>query len=109
MVRAVPNGIRIAAYAFVALTMLLLLAPLVVNRKGLYTDLAKWARGKGFEQLCSSHAECAPGFACAQEFSGYLHCIQYCTTNAQCQGLYYCLGQFNPALYAGGTKLSYCF
>ena len=27
------------------------LAPLVVNRKGLYTDLAKWARGKGFEQL----------------------------------------------------------
>ncbi len=29
-----------------------LLAPLVVNRKGLYTDLAKWARGKGFEQLC---------------------------------------------------------
>jgi excinuclease ABC subunit A len=28
-----------------------LLAPLVVNRKGLYTDLAKWARGKGFEQL----------------------------------------------------------
>ena len=30
MVRAVPTGIRIAAYAFVALTMLLLLAPLVV-------------------------------------------------------------------------------
>ncbi len=28
-----------------------LLAPLVVHRKGLYTDLAKWARGKGFEQL----------------------------------------------------------
>ena len=28
-----------------------LLAPLIVNRKGLYTDLAKWARGKGFEQL----------------------------------------------------------
>ena len=28
-----------------------LLAPLVVNRKGLYTDLAKWARAKGFEQL----------------------------------------------------------
>ncbi len=28
-----------------------LLAPLVVARKGLYTDLAKWARGKGFEQL----------------------------------------------------------
>ena len=28
-----------------------LLAPLVVNRKGLYTDLAKWARGKGFERL----------------------------------------------------------
>ncbi len=27
------------------------LSPLVVNRKGLYTDLAKWARGKGFEQL----------------------------------------------------------
>src|SRR5712671_1585023 len=25
-----------------------LLAPLVVNRKGYYTDLAKWARGKGF-------------------------------------------------------------
>ena len=28
-----------------------LLAPLVNNRKGLYTELAKWARGKGFEQL----------------------------------------------------------
>ncbi len=28
-----------------------LLAPLVVNRKGLYTDLAKWARNKGFTQL----------------------------------------------------------
>ena len=27
------------------------LAPLIVNRKGLYTDLAKWARGKGFERL----------------------------------------------------------
>ncbi len=27
------------------------LAPLVVNRKGLYTDLAKWARGKGYTQL----------------------------------------------------------
>nr|MBL8454585.1 excinuclease ABC subunit UvrA [Zoogloeaceae bacterium] len=28
-----------------------ILAPLVVARKGLYTDLAKWARNKGFEQL----------------------------------------------------------
>ena len=28
-----------------------LLAPLVVHRKGLYTDLAKWARNKGFAQL----------------------------------------------------------
>jgi excinuclease ABC subunit A len=28
-----------------------LLAPLVVNRKGVYTDLAKWALGKGFEYL----------------------------------------------------------
>ena len=28
-----------------------LLAPLVVNRKGLYTDLAKWARGKGVSHL----------------------------------------------------------
>ncbi|PKO50794.1 MAG: excinuclease ABC subunit A, partial [Betaproteobacteria bacterium HGW-Betaproteobacteria-21] len=28
-----------------------LLAPLVSNRKGLYTDLAKWARGKGHTQL----------------------------------------------------------
>ncbi|QDF95130.1 excinuclease ABC subunit A [Azoarcus sp. DD4] len=27
------------------------LAPLIVNRKGLYTDLAKWARGKGYAQL----------------------------------------------------------
>ncbi|TVT52117.1 MAG: excinuclease ABC subunit A [Azoarcus sp. PHD] len=27
------------------------LAPLVTNRKGLYTDLAKWARGKGHAQL----------------------------------------------------------
>jgi excinuclease ABC subunit A len=28
-----------------------LLAPLVVHRKGYYTDLAKWARGKGYEFL----------------------------------------------------------
>ena len=28
-----------------------LLAPLVVNRKGYYTDLAKWARGKGYGAL----------------------------------------------------------
>jgi excinuclease ABC subunit A len=28
-----------------------LLAPLVVNRKGVYTDLAKWARGKGHTHL----------------------------------------------------------
>jgi len=30
---------------------LTLLAPLVVSRKGYYTDLAKWAAKKGFEQL----------------------------------------------------------
>ncbi|HEX6319923.1 MAG TPA: excinuclease ABC subunit UvrA, partial [Burkholderiales bacterium] len=30
---------------------IVLLAPLVVNRKGLYTDLAKWAAGKGYRQL----------------------------------------------------------
>jgi excinuclease ABC subunit A len=28
-----------------------LLAPLVINRKGVYTDLAKWASGKGFTHL----------------------------------------------------------
>ncbi len=28
-----------------------LLAPLIVNRKGVYTDLAKWARGKGYVHL----------------------------------------------------------
>ena len=28
-----------------------LLAPLIVNRKGVYTDLAKWAKGKGFTHL----------------------------------------------------------
>jgi excinuclease ABC subunit A len=28
-----------------------LLAPLVVARKGIYTDLAKWARGRGFSHL----------------------------------------------------------
>ncbi|MDH5212496.1 MAG: ATP-binding cassette domain-containing protein, partial [Betaproteobacteria bacterium] len=28
-----------------------LLAPLIVNRKGVYTDLAKWARGKGYGHL----------------------------------------------------------
>ncbi|HUF81264.1 MAG TPA: excinuclease ABC subunit UvrA, partial [Burkholderiales bacterium] len=28
-----------------------LLAPLVINRKGYYTDLAKWARGKGYTHL----------------------------------------------------------
>jgi excinuclease ABC subunit A len=27
------------------------LAPLVLNRKGVYTDLAKWAAGKGYSQL----------------------------------------------------------
>ncbi|TAG48852.1 MAG: excinuclease ABC subunit UvrA [Betaproteobacteria bacterium] len=27
------------------------LAPLIINRKGLYTDLAKWAKGKGFSHL----------------------------------------------------------
>jgi excinuclease ABC subunit A len=30
---------------------ILLLAPLVVGRKGYYTDLAKWASGKGFSHL----------------------------------------------------------
>jgi excinuclease ABC subunit A len=29
----------------------IILAPLIVNRKGLYTDLAKWAKGKGFAHL----------------------------------------------------------
>ena len=28
-----------------------LMAPLVVNRKGIYTELAKWASGKGFDHL----------------------------------------------------------
>jgi len=28
-----------------------ILSPLVVSRKGLYTELAKWARGKGFDTL----------------------------------------------------------
>ncbi|MGH8704460.1 MAG: excinuclease ABC subunit UvrA, partial [Burkholderiales bacterium] len=28
-----------------------LMAPLIVNRKGVYTDLAKWARGKGYTHL----------------------------------------------------------
>ncbi len=28
-----------------------LLAPLIVNRKGVYTDLAKWAASKGYKQL----------------------------------------------------------
>ncbi|TCO81764.1 UvrA family protein [Plasticicumulans lactativorans] len=28
-----------------------LLAPLVLNRKGLYTELARWARGKGYARL----------------------------------------------------------
>src|SRR6185369_14258077 len=28
-----------------------LLAPLIVSRKGLYTDLARWAKSKGFTQL----------------------------------------------------------
>ena len=32
-----------------------LLAPLVVNRKGVYTDLAKWARGKGHTHLRVDH------------------------------------------------------
>jgi excinuclease ABC subunit A len=37
---AAPSGQRIG-----------LLAPLVVNRKGYYTDLAKWAKGKGYTHL----------------------------------------------------------
>jgi excinuclease ABC subunit A len=31
--------------------MVTVLAPLVVSRKGYYTDLAKWAAGKGYKQL----------------------------------------------------------
>jgi excinuclease ABC subunit A len=30
---------------------IVILAPLVVNRKGVYTDLAKWAAAKGYKQL----------------------------------------------------------
>ncbi len=30
---------------------IVILAPLVVNRKGVYTDLAKWAASKGYKQL----------------------------------------------------------
>jgi excinuclease ABC subunit A len=30
---------------------IVMLAPLVLNRKGVYTDLAKWAAGKGYTQL----------------------------------------------------------
>jgi excinuclease ABC subunit A len=37
-----------------------LLAPLIVARKGLYTALAKWARGKGFAQLRVDGALCRP-------------------------------------------------
>src|SRR5690606_35306879 len=32
-------------------TELTVLAPLVIARKGIYTDLAKWALPKGFQQL----------------------------------------------------------
>ena len=35
-----------------------LLAPLIVARKGLYTALAKWARGKGYRGSCASTASC---------------------------------------------------
>ena len=38
--RGQPQGCRVG-----------LLAPLVIARKGYYTDLAKWARGKGFTHL----------------------------------------------------------
>jgi excinuclease ABC subunit A len=37
------------------------LAPLVVARKGYYTDLAKWARGKGYEQLRVDGLLASPG------------------------------------------------
>ncbi len=35
-----------------------LLAPLVVARKGYYTDLAQWAAGKGFERLRVDGSDC---------------------------------------------------
>ena len=35
-----------------------LLAPLVVARKGFYTDLAKWALGEGLLRTCASTASC---------------------------------------------------
>jgi len=37
-----------------------LLAPLVLNRKGYYTDLAKWARGKGYAFCASTGSSCRP-------------------------------------------------
>ena len=40
---------RPASCATIAGQRIGLLAPLVVNRKGYYTDLAKWARGKGYD------------------------------------------------------------
>jgi hypothetical protein len=46
--------------------------------------------------------------ACAKEFVGGDHCINYCLTNADCPGTYVCFGQFNPPLYAGTSKMSYC-
>ena len=64
--------------------------------------------GKGFEQACSAHSECAPGLACAKEFIGGNHCIHYCLNTANCVGTYLCAGSFNPPLYAGSQKLSYC-
>jgi hypothetical protein len=64
--------------------------------------------GKGFEQPCSMHAECAPGLACAQEFIGIMHCIHYCLNTTHCVGTYLCAGTFNPPLYAGAQQLSYC-
>jgi hypothetical protein len=64
--------------------------------------------GKTYEQSCSSHADCAPGLACAQEFIGGLHCIQYCLSTGDCTGSYLCAGEFSPPLFAGTQKLRYC-
>lgn len=46
-----PDAIVARLYSEFKGTKLQILAPLILARKGYYTDLAKWANNKGFEQL----------------------------------------------------------
>jgi excinuclease ABC subunit A len=52
-----PEGILAEVMKTCSGSKVQFIAPLVVNRKGYYTDLAKWASGKGFESLIVNGTE----------------------------------------------------